>query len=375
MDKWPATRNGEVAWAWHNPDALTISPEWCEKGDLLRRGSVERRPPGHVLAQGVDGLRSVSCTTNAASLDAYSCVERFRDGKFLKHALVPLPSDANPSNLVGTFQKIALAVEPEVPAFQVGYRYEGQVYWHLLWPGNWDWAESLTGFDIALPLWQNPLFLVKEDDKRHVVSDERFSSRLASIGLEAWKNTVIKNLAHTQLALAYLDLQRTNDLIMHQMAFLLPAIVGEDFGNLVWLLMESRLGSCSFCGHEGPPRLETSKGGDAHLFECADPCRQFVAGAIWPLTRSWYYGGYQYECQRCRRVNTDHLYMRVKEPAPEPPTQGFWFQPLLDAAETIGQARTGETGRHLMAKGKERDAMSSQATSSGKSWWPWRKGR
>ena len=283
-------------------------------------------------------------------------LENTYNGK-IKHACIKYPDSAyvkdsegvyrlvkDTNSLLPSFQSLALILEPEEPAFSCSYAGKEGLVFHLIWPTNWEQADTQliqgVGFN---PIWPAPFGIYKESEKWEMYQSEYNYQSFKMLGMEELNSILIKNIELLSLAMQYLDMQTERDLTALQtftqpeLAHTLATFTGNDFLNaLIWLL-NHRFGPCPYCGYEvirpyDPKRIFDMK--DKDNLKGTSKVRDACEAGIWPINRNWLFGTYKYSCIKCQKKIQYSLFTKILEPAPKIPNFGIFWQPYLRAIET-----------------------------------------
>lgn len=327
---WLPGANAEVAATWQNPDGIIPPPAWPAVAADLRARAAARKMRGSVNEQPAarPGFPTAVFAAAGSELTVTAFVEHF-DGGSLKHVAIRMPGDQFLPGMPELFQQVALAFEPDEPAFQHGYRHKEGTYWHLVWPADWLEETWLSACEASLPMWRQALTMHRTGDRWDVVSAETFHGKAVAAGLERWKEALVKNLLSVTVALAFLDAQAARDLFWLQLSLSMRVSVGgvtasafeEPFNSLVRGLMEHRLGPCQACGQVVCDRCfhGENRAIPEELRTSTVPCRQAKAMGIWPLNRAAYLGQFLYTCGKCGAESKYNAVLRATDPPPPPP--------------------------------------------------------
>lgn len=348
MLEWKSANNAGIVKSWHNLDKRTAREEWVTAVKDMRAHAKIRiihGPPEKAPVENGNWMR-MAVDWNGEPLQVACCVDQHDTGQHLRHACVRLPvptsltaRDIEKSTPIGdTLAQLALALEPEEPAFRaIDIRASG-AFAHLVWPSDGEEFHSVLADSSLMPLSSSPISYVTVEPRRSysLKSLDTWRDKLTASGLGEWYSTVLGNLEMVGLAASYLDLQMPKDLVVWQTAAVMPlaAIHGEMFVSLVQFLLDDRLGECPGCGH-----LVCRKRGPGAKFgnevDSGDRCRQLRNILAWPLGRGWWLGEFSYVCAQCGDVSWLGKCMRILEPAPACPSPG----PFMDSLTAFAESR------------------------------------
>lgn len=378
---WRKAENAEIAKCWHNPEHLVPPEAWGQLGSELRADAQQRDATttirmlpveDKILAERVFGGENQRFTVRVV-------LEKSRSGATVKHAMVRIPNDHWHPGLEPTFRRIALAIEPEEPAFRVGFGHKEGAYWHMIWPTDWDTAGPV--FSELLPeslpnSLTSPASMLKSGDRIVVGTSDGLTARLGAAGLLEWKTSFLRNLESAIWALVYLDRQDSRDLFLLRSPSVLPhftALVGELIIALTLPLLDHRLGVCPRCGdvtcesRSDREPIGLGVAPDADVFEAilqrlrsitVKSGRQFTNAGIWPMSRNSYFGRFGYQCSTCKHeVKYSAFLPLVPSPSALPQESGF----CVSLSEFAKRALTGADDEFLRqiaaALGPERPAQ------------------
>lgn len=335
---WHESKNPEIVRTWM-PQDVSVPKAWRQLANDIKRSVKERIVDKPIAELANKGLTEYRFQAADGTMSVYATVDRFANGETMKHVMVALPGvndRAGVESLMDVFQQIALAFEPNQPAFHLcSYQGETGVVFHLLWPEDWNLIESHPGFEDAMPLWQNPVSLLRTAQGVQTLSADEFHQRSEALGFGSWKRCLIGNLSFLALALAHLDVQTSRDLFAMSISLDPLDLLAPDFGALVKLLKRSRLGPCPRCKHTACEAYGPDNNKKVTEIDRTDPCRQFAGAFIWPVCTTWYLGKFQYQCPKCNALTSDKVYLRIIDPVPKAPELACITRPLMDFLESM----------------------------------------
>lgn len=284
----------------------------------------------HELPVAGAGLSETVFPSPVARLAVTAAIEQSKNGGLLKHAMFRIPGGRLTQGMPELFQELALAIEPQEPAFQYGFGHPEGPFWHLVWPTDWRRVAMDLCFQGPTPMSPAPLAISISSGIANVTSVQRFHDNAVAAGLEGWKTVLIANLSVVIAALNYLDLQTSRDLVALQETNLesYAGQYGVEFMGTVATLLEHRLGACPRCNEIVCPKISADSKLEPDYSIRTLKSRQASAAHIYPVSKDSYYGRFHYVCGQCSATCGYSAFLRILEPAPALPNLGAFCGPF-----------------------------------------------
>lgn len=333
---WCAGTHTEIVRLWHNPETIPFPTRWRRPAEFLRSHAQNRAVSATINELPFSGPELTTATFGGSSFRflVSAALESLSNGGLLKHAMIPIPGGHMEKGMAEVFQKIALAIEPHEPAFQYGFGHPQGAVWHLLWPMNWERAALDLSFPGPVPMWPSQVQISRSGKGFGIDCRQSFNDQVVALGLDSWKKALMGNLIIVVAALAFLDLQRSRDLMALQRTDLdvYSKRLGSAFVDVLSVLIEHRLGNCPVCQHVVCPSLRDTPGISDTGSMTASEAAQTNGVAVYPIGTGCYYGRFYYTCSRCSERFARSAFLSITDPAPAHPDLGGFMCPFCEVA-------------------------------------------